>query len=151
MEDDFVLTWRSVKACPLVRRWSTAHFKAYWLDLSLSTATAIESSLFSPFLFAILTPSVQSDRPFRTKSNRFKAATTESPDISLKFSETSKDIAMIKGDTARRYMASLGSLWTFSFLGLLDVPVWFQDELFVRMDEAKLPMYLLLELQISYI
>lgn len=66
MEDDFVLTWRRVKACPLTRRLSTAHFMAYWLALSLSIATATDSSLLSPLLFAILLPTdLHSIEPFQ--------------------------------------------------------------------------------------
>jgi hypothetical protein len=46
-----------VRACPLVRIWSTVHFRAYWLPLSLSIATATTSSLLSvlPFVMYLST------------------------------------------------------------------------------------------------
>lgn len=43
------LTWRRVTLLPLPKRWSTAHFNAAWLPLSLSMATATVSCFFSPF------------------------------------------------------------------------------------------------------
>lgn len=39
--DGFTLTWIKIIVCPLAKRLSTAHFRATWLPLSLSMATAI--------------------------------------------------------------------------------------------------------------
>lgn len=50
-EADFILTWIRTTVTPLVRRWSMAHFNAFWLPLSLSIATAT-----IPFTPSFLSP-----------------------------------------------------------------------------------------------
>jgi hypothetical protein len=49
-EDDLLKTWIRTTVWPLERRFSIVHFNAFWLPLSLSTATATNPFPSPPFL-----------------------------------------------------------------------------------------------------
>lgn len=62
-EDGFCLTWRRVTTWPLLRSRSIVHFKAYWLHLSLSIATATSFFWAPPFaIFSLMSYSTNCDR-----------------------------------------------------------------------------------------
>ena len=49
-DDDLLKTWIRTTVWPLERRFSIVHFNAFWLPLSLSTATATNPFPSPPFL-----------------------------------------------------------------------------------------------------
>lgn len=69
----FTFTWINSMVWPRTRRLSTVHFKAFWLDLSLSIATPI--SLFIGFILVPASFILKSQsKPFHSFSSRPDAA-----------------------------------------------------------------------------